>query len=172
MDLLPARFVQVNFDAYQEMFPNGGWMMTNLLIGENADKLVAEIVARLPEGPKLFPDEMFTDQPLRSLTSEIIREKALHHLREEVPHSVAVAIETWEVEDEITAIGAVLIVETDGQKKIVIGRKGSMLGRIGSEARQELIELIGGRVHLDLFVKVDPGWRESPGRLQELDYLE
>lgn len=171
MDLLPARFVEHNFNAYQEMFPNGAWMMTSLVNGENADKLVDAIVSLMPEGPMLFPEDMYTDQSMRSIASELIREKALHLTREEVPHSVAVVIESWEEEEDLTSISALIIVETEGQKKIIIGRKGRLLGQIGSAARQELMALLGRKVYLETFVKVDPGWRESARRLQELDYF-
>ena len=137
--------------------------------GENCDALLAGIVAALPEGPKLFPDDTLTDQPERALVSELIREKILHRTREEIPHATAVAIEQWrDGEDGITRIDAVILVERDGQKAIVIGREGSMLKVVGTEARLEIERLLGRRVGLKLWVKVRSHWRDDEGTLRDL----
>lgn len=137
--------------------------------GDNCDELVAGLLAALPEGPKLFPDDTLTDQPERAIASEMIREKLLHHTREEVPHAVAVAIERWDDgEDGVTRIDAAILVEKEGQKGIVIGRGGEMLKAVGTEARLDIERLLGRRVGLKLWVKVRAHWRDDEGVLKAL----
>ncbi len=140
------------------------------LTGEGLDVLRAEIIGRLPEGPEYFPPDYLTDQPERFLAAELIREKALWHTREEVPHAVAVAVDEWKEEARMTRISATVYVERDGQKGILIGTRGQMLKRIGTEARQEMEEALGRKVFLELFVKVRPRWREDPRFLDALDW--
>ena len=128
------------------------------------------LVDRLPEGPKYFPDEEVTDQPLEMRLSEIIREKALAVTRQEVPHSIAVMIEEVEREDAMTRIHANLIVERDSQKGIVIGKGGETLKTIGSRAREEMELVLGTKVFLDLRVKVLKEWQRDPKALQRLGF--
>jgi GTP-binding protein Era len=128
------------------------------------------LVERLPEGPKYFPDEEVTDQPLEVRLSEIIREKALAVTRQEVPHSIAVMIEEVEREDGMTRIHANLIVERDSQKGIVIGKGGETLKTIGSRAREEMEYVLGTKVFLDLRVKVLKEWQRDPKALQRLGF--
>jgi GTP-binding protein Era len=137
--------------------------------GENCEALLQGIVAALPEGPRLFPEDTLTDQPERALASEIIREKILHHTREEIPHATAVMIERWEDgEDGIARIDAVILVEREGQKGIVIGAGGAMLKTIGTAARVEIERLLDRRVGLKLWVKVRSRWRDDEGTLRTL----
>jgi GTPase len=128
------------------------------------------LVDRLPEGPKYFPDEEVTDQPLEMRLSEIVREKALAVTRQEVPHSIAVMIEEVEREDAMTRIHANLIVERDSQKGIVIGKGGETLKTIGSRAREEMELVLGTKVFLDLRVKVLKEWQRDPKALQRLGF--
>ena len=128
------------------------------------------LVDRLPEGPKYFPDEEVTDQPLEMHLAEIIREKALAVTRQEVPHSIAVMIEDVEREDAMTRIHANLIVERDSQKGIVIGKGGETLKTIGSRAREEMEHVLGTKVFLDLRVKVLKEWQRDPKALQRLGF--
>lgn len=137
--------------------------------GENCEGLITAILAALPEGPKLFPDDTLTDQPERTLTSEFIREKILHHTKQEIPHATAVEIERWEDgEDGITRIDAAILVEREGQKGIVIGRGGAMLKRVGTEARADIEAMLGRHVGLKLWVKVSDHWRDDERILREL----
>jgi len=127
-------------------------------------------LARLPEGPAYFPEDYVTDQPERFLAAELIREKVLKATRQEVPHSVAVSVDKWEETGHLTRIYATIRVERGGQKAIVIGTKGAMLKRIGTEARHEMESLFDVKIYLDLHVKVEPGWRDKAVFLNALDW--
>ena len=134
------------------------------------DDLLQTIVKYLPEGERLFAEDYMTDQPMRFLAGEIIREKILRATHEEVPHAVAVLIEKWEELPRLTKISATIHVERPGQKAILIGRKGELLKRIGTEARQEIEQMTGAKVFLSLFVKVKRNWREDPEFLHAIDW--
>ena len=137
----------------------------------NLDELTREILALLPEGPKYFDEEVVTDQTMRQIASEIIREKALRALNEEVPHGIAVVIDTFnERSENLTAIEASIICERSSHKAIVIGKGGSMLKKIGTEARRDIEEMIGTKVFLKLFVKVRKNWRDSESDLRNFGY--
>ncbi len=137
---------------------------------EGFDMLLGKVVQALPEGQPYFPRDQFTDQPERFLASEIIREKVLLATGQEVPYASAVKIERYEEEPKLTRIAATIFCERDGQKKILIGRGGEMLKKIGTSARLDIEKLVGTKVFLELFVKVVPGWRESCGFVEELDW--
>ncbi len=134
------------------------------------DDLLQTIVKYLPEGERVFAEDYMTDQPMRFLAGEIIREKILRATHEEVPHAVAVLIEQWEELPRLTKISATIHVERPGQKAILIGRKGELLKRIGTEARQEIEQMTGAKVFLSLFVKVKRNWREDPEFLHAIDW--
>jgi GTP-binding protein Era len=144
--------------------------------GEGTGNLVEEILARLPEGPHYYPDDVVSDQPDVFLAAEIVREKLLARAREELPHSLAVTVEEIEErpgrpdQDPLLAIRAVIRVERESQKAIVIGKGGSVLKEAGSEARAELEALLGARVHLETHVKVDRDWQRRPRALDRLGY--
>jgi GTPase len=145
--------------------------------GEGLDRVREAIVSRLPEGPAYFPTDHLTDQPERFLAAEMIREQILRHTRQEVPHSVAVLIERWEEspprkgsKEGLTKIAATIYVERDGQKAIVIGAGGAALKKIGTLARHEIEKMVGHKVFLELFVKVQKDWRENPGFLNAIDW--
>jgi GTP-binding protein Era len=134
------------------------------------EELRSAILGRLPEGPAYFPPDYITDQPERFLAAELIREKILAETRQEVPHSVAVAVDRWEEGPKLTRISATIYVERDGQKAILIGAKGSMLKQIGTRARVEMERMFDRKIFLELFVRVQAHWRESPEFLNELDW--
>lgn len=138
--------------------------------GKGVDDLLKAIVPYLPEGESLFPEDHFTDLPKRFLASELIRERVLREAAQEVPHAVAVLIDEWEEKRGLTRIAATIIVERPGQKAILIGARGAMLKRIGTDARLEIEEMLGGKVFLSLFVRVQPKWREDSQFLNTLDW--
>ncbi len=139
--------------------------------GQGLDRWLECMVQRMPEGPPYFPEDAVTDQPEQFLVSELVREQALMHLREEVPHAVAVVIETWQTRPNgMIYIAATLYVERESQKGIVIGAHGSMLSAIGRAARAEVERRLGSQVYLEVRVKVKEGWRDRPGSLQTLGY--
>ena len=135
---------------------------------ENLGPVVEELAALVPEGPPYFPEDMRSDQDERFVVGEIVREKFLARLRDELPHSLAVVVEDMETEDGLTRIEALLLVERDSQKGIVIGKGGSVIKEAGSEARQELETLLGSKVFLDLRVKVEKDWQQHPGLIERL----
>jgi GTP-binding protein Era len=150
-----------DFDAYVPI---------SALEGEGTDALVLELSSRLPEGPALFPPDMASDQSEQTLIAEIIREKFLSRLRDELPHSLHVRLTAMEDEGNVVRISADLLVERDSQKGIVIGKHGEMLGEAGSEARAELEAMLATRLHLDLRVKVEPDWQRRPETLDRLGF--
>lgn len=133
--------------------------------------LVEEITKHLPEGPDYFPDDMITDQPERVIAAEMIREKVLLSTRDEVPHSIAVEVDEFKVrENEDVYIRATIFVERDSQKGIVIGAKGSLLKKIGQQARRDIEALLGCKVFLELWVKVKADWRNKDKALKQFGY--
>ncbi|NCB31846.1 MAG: GTPase Era, partial [Clostridia bacterium] len=141
------------------------------LEGRGVDQLTEALASYLVEGPQYFPDDMVTDQPERILCGEIIREKALQMLREEVPHGLGVGVDKMEQrEDGVQDIWATIYCERNGHKGIVIGKQGAMLKRIGTEARKDIEWLLGNKVNLQLWVKVKEDWRNSAAMLGELGY--
>jgi len=157
-------------EAFQKEFGFSSIIPISALKGSGTRELVEEILRILPEGEPYFPEDQVTDQPERFLAAEIVREKAIQAMYHELPYAVAVQVEKYEELGKLTRIEAVVNVERDTQKKILIGQKGSMLKKIGTEARKELEELLGTKVFLGLFVKVVPDWRENPQRVRELDW--
>ena len=157
-----AKFADFGFD---EIIPVSAKKKTGL------DDLTTSIVRFLPEGPKYFPDDMMTDQPERLICSEIIREKALRHLHDEVPHGIGVEIMGIEkVSDSLTEIHATIYCEREAHKGIIIGHHGSMLQSIGTEARLDIEKLLDTHVNLKLWVKIRPDWRNNPADLKTLGY--
>lgn len=140
------------------------------LTGDGLDGLQTALSDRLEPGPYYYPPDLVTDQPERFIMGELIREQILLLTREEVPHSVAIGIDRVDEEPDITRILATIHVERDSQKGIVIGKGGSMLKAIGTAARQQIQKLVMGKVYLELFVRVQPKWRQSRTRLAEFGY--
>ena len=145
---------------------------TSALEGTNVKNLLDKIETYLEEGPMYFPEDMVTDHPERFIVSEIIREKILNYLEEEVPHGVAVEIETYEEKPKITNIGAVIYCEKKSHKGIIIGKQGKKLKGIGKSARMEIEALLGTKVYLELWVKVKENWRDSDFALSNFGYKE
>jgi len=142
------------------------------LNGSNTDRLLETLKKYLPEGPKYYPDDQVTDHPERFIISEFIREKVLHLTREEIPHSIAVVIEKIKKESDrdVVNVMATIVVERDSQKGIVIGKRGALLKEIGTKARYDIEMLLGTKVFLELWVKVEKDWRNKPGRLSEYGF--
>ncbi len=161
-------------DEYKKLYPFTETLEVSALTGVNLELLTENILAQLPEGPQYYPEDMATDQPERFVVAELIREKLLHLTREEVPHSTAVIIEEMAKRDssELVDIRAVIYVERESQKGIVIGKKGAILKEVGSLARQEIEILLGSPVFLDLWVKVKKDWRNQESYLREFGYRE
>ncbi len=171
MDLLKPFNIQAVTEAYWSIVKHDDWMRISATRKDNLDKLLDQILARLPAGPELFPPDQVTDQPLQFLASELIREQVLLNTRQEVPHSVAVAIDEWgDRKPDLTHIGATIYVERESQKAILIGAGGSMLKKIGQNARQEIEGWVGHQVFLELWVKVWDKWRERDSSLRELGF--
>ena len=141
--------------------------------GENVDLLKRMLIDCMPEGPKYFPDDMITDQPERVMCAEIIREKALRNLRDEIPHGIGVdMLQIKKVSDGLTEIHADVYCERASHKSIIIGKQGAMLRKIGTEARADIERLLGTKVMLKLWVKVREDWRNRAGDLRTLGYEE
>ncbi|XCJ99327.1 GTPase Era [Pediococcus argentinicus] len=139
--------------------------------GNNVNELLNSLKEELPEGPQYYPEDQVTDHPERFIISELIREKVLQLTRQEVPHSVAVLIESMKSdENDLVHIQATIIVDRPTQKGIIIGKGGKMLREIGSRARLDIEHLLGNRVYLELWVKVSEGWRDKQGMLQSYGY--
>ncbi len=162
--LLPLMETFSREHDFTEIFP------VSALIGDGLNELIESLITYLPEGPPLFPEDQSTDQPERFLAAEIVREKVLTHTREEVPHAVAVLLDSFEEGERLVRIRATIYVEREGQKGIVIGRGGEMLKKIGTGARKELETLLGTKIFLELFVKVERNWRQNSAIVRQLDW--
>ncbi|CEG22994.1 GTPase Era [Planococcus massiliensis] len=145
------------------------------LQGNNVENLLAKITEYLPEGPQYYPADQVTDHPERFIISELIREKALHLTREEIPHSIAVVIEKIAPDSDnenMIRVQATIMVERDSQKGIVIGKKGALLKEIGSRARKDIENLLGSKVYLELWVKVQKDWRNKAVHLRDFGFRD
>lgn len=158
--------------SYVQMAEPYGWPLVKFsaLTGGGLPQLQTQVIERLEPGPYYYPPDLVTDQPERFIMGELIREQILLLTREEVPHSVAVTIERVDEDVTITRILATICVERPSQKAILIGKGGTMLKTIGTAAREQMQKLIAGKVYLELFVKVQPRWRQSRFQLAELGY--
>lgn len=168
----PDQWVDKIQGSYQELAGEQDWALVEFsaLTGDGLGELQAKLIERLEPGPFYYPPDLVTDRPERFIMGELIREQILLLTKEEVPHAVAVTIDRVQEDAKITRVLATIYVERDSQKGILIGRGGSMLKTIGSEARSEMQKLISGKVYLEIFVKVQPKWRHSRLRLAELGY--
>jgi GTP-binding protein Era len=157
-------------ERYMQLVPFLEALPVSARTGDGLPALKETVVRYLPEGPALFPADHLTDQPLRFLAAEVIREAILGAAREEVPHASAILIDTWEERRQLVRIGATIYVERPGQKTILIGRKGEMLKKIGTAAREQIERLTDRKVFLNLLIKVKPKWREDPSFLSTVDW--
>jgi GTP-binding protein Era len=170
VDRLPKEKLLPLIDAFQKAFEFAAIVPISALKGNGCDELLDEILRQLPESEAYFPEDQVTDQPERFLAAEIIREKAIQVMYHEVPYALAVFVDKFEETPKLLRIDATLNVERDSQKKILIGHKGEMMKKIGTEARKELEALLDTKIFLSMFVKVVPGWRENPQKVRELDW--
>jgi len=170
IDLVQKNALLPLIDWYRRQHPFDEIVPISAETGDGVDRLEGALVSRLPEGEPLYPDDYLTDQPERTLVAEIVREKLLHHTRDELPYTTAVVIDRFEEPDEkgVMRLYCTILVEQASQKPIVIGKQGAMIKRIGTEARQELERFFETRVFLDLHVKVRADWREDERLLDEL----
>jgi GTPase len=161
-------------EQYKELYPFKEIVPISALQGNNVDTLLQQIEAVLPEGPQYYPEDQVTDHPERFIITELIREKVLHLTREEIPHSIAVVMDTLERRENNAAIyvGATIIVERDSQKGIVIGKRGSMLKEVGKRARVDIEALLGSKVFLELWVKVQKDWRNKASQLRDYGFRD
>ncbi|MBN1965812.1 MAG: GTPase Era [Anaerolineae bacterium] len=171
IDLCPPDKLQAHVDAYVALVHPADWIALSALQAAGTEEVVARLVALLPEGPRYFPPDLVTETYTRTIAAELIREKALLNMREEIPHAIAVEIDEFKARSEsLTYISATIYIERDTQKAIVIGKGGQMLKRIGREARAEIEPLTGTQIYLDLWVKVLPNWRKDETMLRRLGY--
>ena len=150
--------------AFQEIIP------ISALKRDGLDILLKRLTAALPAGKPYFPEDQVTDQPARFMAAEIIRERVLFETEKEIPYATTVIVDSFEEGAKLTRISATIYCERDGQKAILIGKKGAMLKKIGTAARLQMERMLGTKVFLELFVKVEPNWRESRGFVEELDW--
>jgi GTP-binding protein Era len=162
--LLPLIEAHARRHKFEEVIPLSALKKNGL------DLLLDKVVNFLPAGPRYFPDDQITDQPVRFMVGEIIREQILLGTSEEVPYATTVIIEQFEERPKLTRIAAAIFCEREGQKAILVGKGGLMLKRIGTQARLRIEKLVGTKVFLELFVKVQAGWRESRQFVDELDW--
>jgi GTP-binding protein Era len=172
IDLVVKETLLERIAGYARLYPFKEIVPVSAMSGDGVERLVECVCASLPEGPLYFPDDILSDVPERFLVAEIIREKIFRLTQDEVPYSVAVEVESFKERPDGTliAIAAAINVERDSQKGIIIGKKGAMLKKIGTEARLEIEKLLDTRVFLELFVKVRQDWSENPRLLKEMGY--
>lgn len=174
IDTVKKEEILVFIDAYRKILDFAEIIPASALRDKNADEIVESIFKYLPQGPQYYDEDTVTDQPMRQIVAEIIREKALHALNEEIPHWIAVTIEKMKERKngKITDIEATIICERDSHKGIIIGKQGSMLKKIGSNARYEIEQMLEMKVNLQLWVKVRKEWRDSDLLLKNYGYNE
>ena len=171
IDLLPQKDKLLPIiDSYRKLHDFTAIIPLSARKRQGLDLLLAKILESLPPGQPFFPDDQVTDQPVRFMAAEIIREQVLLDTSEEVPYATTVTIDEFEEGKKLTRVSATIHCERDGQKRILVGRHGQMLKKIGIAARLQIEKMVGTRVYLELFVKVSPGWRESKAFVEELDW--
>jgi GTP-binding protein Era len=169
-DLVDKRRLAEQLVAVSELADFADVVPVSAVSGYQVDRLVDVMVGHLPPSPRLYPDEMLTDEPEQVLVGELIREAALEGVRDELPHSIAVVVEEMFAEDGLTKIYADVYVERTSQKGIVIGARGARLKDVGTRARREIESLLGTRVYLDLHVRVAKDWQRDPKQLRKLGF--
>ena len=172
VDMVKKEGVLTFIDAYQKIYDFAAIVPVSARSGENTDELVKVILKYLPYGPQFYDEDTVTDQPERQIVSELIREKALHCLNDEIPHGIAVAIDKMSYRRKIVDIDATIICERDSHKGIIIGKQGTMLKKIGSTARFEIERMLDMKVNLQLWVKVKKDWRDSDFLIKNFGYTK
>jgi GTP-binding protein Era len=158
-------------DYWTQLFPQASYFQTSALAGTNVEAVRDKIVDLLPASPPYFPKDELTDKPMRFFISEIIREKILLNYKKEIPYSVEVAVETYQEEENITRISALIFTERESQKAILIGHKGEAIKRVGSQAREDIEAFIGKKVFLEIRIKVVKDWRNNELSLSRFGYI-
>jgi GTP-binding protein Era len=162
--LLPLIEEYRKLHAFKEVIP------ISALKRDGLDVLLAKVISALPAGPAYFPEDQITDQPARFMAAEIIREQVLLATEEEIPYATTVLVDGYEEGAKLTRISATIYCEREGQKGILVGKRGQMLKKIGTGARIRIERMLGTKLFLELYVKVQPGWRDSRGFIEELDW--
>ena len=170
VDMVKKEDILTFIDAYRKIYDFAEIVPVSARSGANTEELLKVIFKYLPYGPQFYDEDTITDQPERQIVAELIREKALHSLNEEIPHGIAVAIDRMKYRHKIVDIDATIICERDSHKGIIIGKQGAMLKKIGSTARFEIERMLDCKVNLQLWIKVKPDWRNSPSMLKELGF--
>lgn len=166
----PEQLLEV-ITKYKDLHSFAQIIPISALLGSNVDTLLQQLLPYMPEGPQYYPADQVTDHPEQFVCAELIREKILQMTREEIPHSIAVEIEDMRVQDNgVVYIGAVIYVERDSQKGIVIGKSGALLKEVGKQARADIETLLGSRIFLELWVKVKKDWRNQERVLKDFGY--
>jgi GTP-binding protein Era len=170
-DLLTPEQETTSAEAYRALGHFDDWLPVSALHGDNLNALLEATIERLPFGPRYYPEDQVTDQQTRFIAAELVREQVLRHIRQEIPYSVAVIVDQFKARSEdMTYISANIFVERDTQKAIILGQGGRMIKRIGKDARQQIEELVGTRVYLELWVKVRKKWRQNENELERMGY--
>jgi len=172
VDMVKREEVLGFIDAYRKIYDFAEIVPVSARSGENTDELVKVILKYLPYGPQFYDEDTITDQPERQIVAELIREKALHCLNDEIPHGIAVAIDKMTYGKKLVEIDATIICERDSHKGIIIGKQGAMLKKIGSTARFEIEKLLESKVNLKLWVKVKKDWRDSDFLIKNFGYTK
>lgn len=172
IDMVKREEVLTFIDAYRKEYDFAEIVPVSARSGENTDELVKVIMQYLPYGPQFYDEDTVTDQPERQIVAELIREKALHCLEDEIPHGIAVAIDRMKMQKKVMHIDATVICERDSHKGIIIGKQGAMLKKIGSTARFEIEKMLGCKANLKLWVKVQKNWRDSDYMMKNFGYTK
>ena len=170
VDMVKKEEVLTFIDTYRQIYDFAAIVPVSARSGENTEELVKVIMKFLPYGPQFYDEDTITDQPERQIVAELIREKALHALSDEIPHGIAVAIDSMKYRKKIVDIDATIICERDSHKGIIIGKQGAMLKKIGSTARFEIEKMLDLKVNLKLWVKVKKDWRDSDFLIKNFGY--
>ena len=171
IDLISPDELLDRVESYQETIPFAGIIPISVLQGNNVQELMTTLTNHLPEGPQYYPSDQITDHPEYFVVSELIREKILHLTKEEIPHSVAVTVDKMQKDEfDKVHVYANIIVERPTQKGIIIGKGGKLLKEIGVRARKDIEQLLGNKVYLELWVKVEKDWRKKKSHLQDIGY--
>ena len=172
IDMVKKEEVLTCIDAYRKEYDFAEIVPVSARSGENTEELIRVILQYLPYGPQFYDEDTITDQPERQIVAELIREKALHCLEDEIPHGIAVAIDRMKMQKKVMHIDATVICERDSHKGIIIGKQGAMLKKIGSTARFEIEKMLGCRANLKLWVKVQKNWRDSDFLMKNFGYTK
>lgn len=172
IDMVKREEILTCIDAYRKEYDFAEIVPVSARSGENTEELIRVILQYLPYGPQFYDEDTITDQPERQIVAELIREKALHCLEDEIPHGIAVAIDRMKMQNKVMHIDATVICERDSHKGIIIGKQGVMLKKIGSTARYEIEKMLGCKANLKLWVKVQKNWRDSDFLMKNFGYTK